>query len=196
MKEIPYKIVKAILYIYYFIFYRVTYIGRENIPKSGGVVLAGTHTSYSDILILGASTRRMVNFLGKIELFKGPGKWFMPLMGVIPVDRSKSNPEALNSAINELKNGKLIGIFPEGTINRTDDIIKRPFKYGAVKMAYESDSLLVPFAIIGKVKPFRKVKIIFGEGYKVSSDLDMENTKLENKVIELIRSGNDGRKTH
>lgn len=196
MKEIPYKIVKAILYIYYFIFYRVTYIGRENIPKNGGVVLAGTHTSYSDILILGASTKRMVNFLGKMELFKGPGKWFMPLMGVIPVDRSKKNTGALDTAINELKKGKVIGIFPEGTINRTDDIIKRPFKYGAVKMAYESNSILVPFAIVGKAKPFRKVKIIFGKGYNVSSDLERENTKLENKVIELIRSGNDGRETH
>lgn len=196
MKEIPYRIVKAILYIYYFLFYRVTYIGRENIPKNGGVVLAGTHTSQTDILILGASTRRMVNFLGKIELFKGPGKWFMPLMGVIPVDRSKKNTEALAMAINELKNGKLIGIFPEGTINRTDDIIKRPFKYGAVKMAYESNSILVPFAIIGNVKPFKRVKIIFGDGYKVTDDIERENIKLENKVIELIRSGNDGRETH
>ncbi len=196
MREIPYKIVKVILYIYYFIFYRVTYVGKENIPTSGGVVLAGTHTSKTDILILGASTKRMVNFLGKIELFKGPGKWFMPLMGVIPVDRSKKNTDALDTAINELKKGKLIGIFPEGTINRTNDIIKRPFKYGAVKMAYESDSLLVPFAIVGKVKPFHKVKIIFGDGYKVSSDLEKENTNLENKVIELIRSDNNGRKTH
>lgn len=196
MKEIPYRIVRAILYIYYVIFYRVTYIGRENIPKTGGVVLAGTHTSKSDILLLGASTKRMVNFLGKIELFKGPGKWFMPLMGVIPVDRSKKNTDALDTAIEELKNGKLIGIFPEGTINRTADIIKRPFKYGAVKMAYESDSILVPFAIVGKVKPFKRVKIIFGEGYKVSSDLEKENIKLENLVIELIRSGSDGRKTY
>ncbi len=196
MKEIPYKIVKAILYIYYFIFYRVTYIGKENIPKSGGVVLAGTHTSKTDILILGASTRRMVNFLGKIELFKGPGKWFMPLMGVIPVDRSKKNTGALDTAINELKDGKLIGIFPEGTINRTDDIIKRPFKYGAVKMAHESNSILVPFAIIGKVKPFKRVKIIFGKGYKVGSNIVKENTKLENKVIELIRSDSDGREAH
>lgn len=196
MREIPYKIVKAILYIYYFIFYRVTYIGRENIPKSGGVVLAGTHTSYSDILILGASTKRMVNFLGKIELFKGPGKWFMPLMGVIPVDRSKKNTSSLDKAIEELRNGKVIGIFPEGTINRTDDIIKRPFKFGAVKMAYESKSPIVPFAIVGKVKPFKRVKIIFGKSYIVSDDMEMENTKLENKVIELIRSDENGRKTH
>ena len=189
MKEIPYKIVKFILYIYYFIFYRPVYIGRENIPKTGGTVLAGTHTSKMDILILGASTKRMVNFLGKIELFKGVGKWFMPLMGVIPVDRSKKNKDALENAINELKNGKLIGIFPEGTINRTEDIIKRPFKYGAVKMAYESNSSIVPFAIVGKVKPFRRSwKIIFGKPYKVSSDLEKENTKLENTIIELIRS--------
>ncbi len=196
MREIPYKIVKAILYIYYFIFYRVTYVGKENIPKNGGVVLAGTHTSKSDILLLGASTKRMVNFLGKIELFKGPGKWFMPLMGVIPVDRSKKNTGALDTAISELKDGKLIGIFPEGTINRTDDIIKRPFKYGAVKMAHESNSILVPFAIVGKVKPFRRVKIIFGIGYGVGSNIVKENTKLEDKVIELIRSGNNEGKTY
>lgn len=168
--------------------YRPTYINRENILKSGAVILAGNHTSKLDPLLLMSSTNRCIHYLAKIELFKGHKKIFFENLGIIPVNRSKKNPDAINSANKYLNDGKVIGIFPESTINKTEKIIM-PFKYGAVKMAKETNCYIVPFAITKKYKLLKKsVTISFGEPYKVNEEINLENNKLENKVIELIRS--------
>ena len=107
--------------------------------------------------------------------------------GCIPVDRSKKDNNAKILAIDVLKNNGAIGIFPEGTINRTNDIIM-PFKYGAIKMAKETNSYIVPFAITNKYKFFKKFVIIsFGKPYKVTGDIKKENIILEEKVMKLIR---------
>ena len=88
---------------------------------------------------------------------------------------------------------KVIGIFPESTINKTNDIIM-PFKYGAVKMAKESNCYIVPFAITNKYKLLKKsVTISFGKPYKLTKNIEEENKKLENKVIELMRSNYERR---
>ena len=167
--------------------YRPKYINKENILKNDSIILAGNHTSKLDPLLLMSSTNRCIHYLAKIELFKGKKKIFFENLGVIPVDRSKKNKEAINTANKYLNNNKVIGIFPEGTINKTKNIIM-PFKYGAVKMAKETNSYIVPFAITKKYKLLKKsITISFGEPYKVTEKLEIENTKLENKVIELIR---------
>ena len=82
-------------------------------------------------------------------------------------------------AIEALKEHKVIGIFPEGTINRTKDIVM-PFKIGAVKMAHDTNSSIVPFIITGKYKPFKNdLTIEFLKPYKIKSDdLTKENEKL------------------
>ena len=168
--------------------YRPTYNGIENIPKEGGVILAGNHTSKLDPLLLMSSTNRCIHFLAKIELFQGPKKLFFKNLGIIPVDRKKKNPEVINLSNQYLNDYKVIGIFPESTINKTNDIIM-PFKYGAVKMAKDTGCYLVPFSITKKYKLFKKsVTISFGKPYKVTDTISLENKKLENKVKELIRS--------
>ena len=99
MKEpILYKILLPLDKFFMKVFYRVTYIGIENIPKTGGVILAGNHTSYLDPLLLMSSTNRCIHFLAKIELFKGAKKIFFKNVGIIPVDRKKKNPEAISLA--------------------------------------------------------------------------------------------------
>jgi len=89
-----------------------------------------------------------------------------------------------------LEDEKVIGIFPEGTINRTEDIIM-PFKFGAVKMAKDTDTAIVPFVITGKYKPFkRSVKIRFFEHVEVSDNLEESNNNLMNIVAsELAKEG-------
>ena len=85
-----------------------------------------------------------------------------------------------------LREEKLIGIFPEGTINRTDDVIM-PFKFGAVKMARDTETPIVPFVITGKYKPFeRSVKIRFFEPITVGEDLEEANSRLMNIVATEI----------
>lgn len=187
MKEpILYKILIPINKIYMKL-YRVKYINKELIPKNEKIILAGNHTSNLDPLLLMSSTNRCIHYLGKIELFKGLKKHFFNGVGVIPVDRSKKNKEALNRAYECLNNNQVIGIFPEGTINRTDKTIL-PFKYGAVKMASETNAKIVPFSITGKYQLFKKnIKICFDKPYNITGDLEKDNKILEEKIIKLIR---------
>lgn len=187
MKPILYKILIPLDRLY-MSFYSPKRINKENIPKSNSIILAGNHTSVLDPLLLMSCTKRVIRFLAKKELNKGIiTTWFFKNVGIIPVDRSKKNPEVIKEACDYLNNKEIIGIFPEGTINKTKDIIM-PFKYGAVKMAKETNSMILPFAISGKYKLFRKsVKIIFGTPYKVTGSLEEEKKKLEKEVIKLLK---------
>ena len=92
-----------------------------------------------------------------------------------------------------LKNGDVVGIFPEGTLNKTEYIVM-PFKYGAVKIASSSNCPIVPFAIKGEYKRFRKgLKIVFGRPYyiKDKNDLTKENIKLMNQIVHLLKEKNE-----
>ncbi len=186
MNLILYWIVKIFGTPIFYILFRPKYINKNNIPKNGPVVLAGNHKSNFDCASLVCSTNRVVHFLAKKELLDTKLKFFFKGMGIIPVDRKNKNPEALKEAIRNLNNKKVIGIFPEGTTNKTNNIIM-PFKYGAVKMASEANAYIVPFSITGEYKFFGKLKITFGEAYKVSKDLEKENAILMNKVTSLIK---------
>ena len=185
-----YKLVKPLLIFLIYVLFRPTVVGRENIPKEGPVVLAGNHTKWVDPEMLCAVVRkRQVHFLAKIELFKGPVSIISKGMGAIPVDRKNHDKKALNNAIESLKEGLCIGIFPEGTINRTDDVIM-PFKIGAVKMSYESNAKLVPFVITGKYRLFRKgVKVEFLKPMKVDKDLTKSNEKLMSIISKKLIEG-------
>ena len=193
MKEpLLYKLLKPLNQIFIKL-YKPTYINKNNIPKEGAVILAGNHTSKLDPLLLMSSTNRCIHFLAKIELFSGIKKIFFQNLGIIPVDRKRKNPEAINLANKYLFDNKLIGIFPESTINKTENIIM-PFKYGAVKMAKETNCNIIPFAITNKYKMLKKSVIItFGKPYKVSKNIETENKILEEKVTKLIRSNYERR---
>ncbi len=193
MKEpLFYRTIRPIVKGFIRFCFRPTYVGLENIPSSGRVVLGGNHTNNFDSMLLLSCTKRVIHFLAKDSLTKGilgPG---FKAMGIIPVNRAIHDKDALKSAKNTLKEEKVIGIFPEGTINRTDDIIM-PFKIGCVKMAHDTDTPIVPFIITGEYKLFKKsVKIEFLKPYKIKSDdLTKENEKLMkiiSKKLEQNRS--------
>ncbi len=187
-RPILYRVVRPLLIIWFSITYRPVYINNKNIPKKGRVILAGTHINNLDGFLLGASTRRTVRYIAKKELFKGIGNWFFSSCGMIPVDRSKHDKNVLLTANKLLEQESLIGIFPEGTVNKTDDIIL-PFKKGAVRMAIQTKSPIIPFAITGSYKKYKKsIKITFGDLYfPETDDVEKENEILEKKVKKIIK---------
>ena len=187
MKYILYRIVRTLGYPIFLLLYRPEFEGRNNIPKSGSVILAGNHTNNLDAAIMLAGPKRVVHMLAKKELFKSKiSNAFFRSMGCIPVDRKIHDENAKSEAIEVLKNNEVIGIFPEGTINRTNDIIL-PFKYGAVSFAKKTGAYIVPFTITGKYKLFRKsIKITYGKPYKVNDDLKIENKKLMNIITKML----------
>lgn len=183
MKDvILYRITRPLIKVFMKIFFRPTYIGTELIPTDVNFILAGNHTSYLDPLLLMSSTNKTIHFLAKDSLAKGIKGLLFRSMGIIPVNRKIHDKNALKTAEEELLNEKVIGIFPEGTINRTEEVTI-PFKIGAVKMAQDTDTLLVPFTITGKYKLFRKSVVIeFYSPYKVKEDLTLENDRLRNFI--------------
>ena len=191
MNRIFYGIIRIFLKINVYLFLHPKVKGREHISKEGSIVLAGNHTSWLDPLLLIAVVPRKVHFLAKIELFKGIEGFVVRQMGCIPVNRKIHDKDSLKNAKEELRMGEVIGIFPEGTINRSDDIVM-PFKIGAVKMSSDTDSILVPFIITGKYNIIgRSVSIEFLESRKISDDLDYENKKLMKDISKKLEEYNE-----
>ena len=180
-----YKLTRPIITFLFKFLYSPKFIGKYNIPKKGRIIFAGNHNHSLDGVFLISSTKRNIHFLAKIQLFKGIKKIFFNNMGLIPVDRSKKNHKSLEMAYEYLNSDMVIGIFPEGTFGKGKVL---PFKLGAVKMAYETKSEIVPFAITGKYKMFSKtLKIEFGKPIKIKSeDLEKENEKLRNIVVGMV----------
>ena len=185
-----YKLTRPIITFLFKVLYRPKIVGVNNIPKKGRIILAGNHNHNLDGAFLISSTKRNIHFLAKIELFKGIKKIFFNNMGLIPVDRSKKNKKSLEMAYEYLNNGKVIGIFPEGTFGKGKIL---PFKLGAVKMAYETKSEIIPFVITGDFKMFSKnLKIQFGNPIKITSnDLEKENENLRNIVVKMVSDSNE-----
>ena len=175
-----------------FIPYKV--IGLENIPKEGKIILAGNHKDNLDSPLLIRVVKRKIHFVAKKELLEGKLGFLYKKIGIIPVDRKNhNNKESLDKAIELLNMNEVIAIFPEGTFNKTEYIVK-PFKIGACYLAKESDASIIPFAIKNDYKWFRRSVVIeFGKPYKIKdkNDLRKENITLTNKVIGLLRNGSN-----
>lgn len=182
-----YRFFKAILVPIFKFWYRPTIIGKENIPKDGPILIVGNHKHLYDQCLAIIATKRPIHYMAKKEYFDGRHAWFFKLVGCIPVDRSKKDNNATSLALEVLKNGYALGLFPEGTRNKTDQFLLS-FKYGAVSMAHKTDSLIVPFGITGDYK-FRSknLTIRFGKPFKVDDDLEKANKKLEKEVEKLMR---------
>ena len=170
------------------ILYRPVAYGTENIPKEGPIIFVGNHTHAFDPVVVMTHTDRLVHYMAKESLFKGlHGKLFEGI-GLIKVYRTKSNPTAVFEAEKILKQGGTVGIFPEGTRNKTNEELLK-FRYGAVNIAKRANSKIIPFAIKGGYKLFRKKLVIeFGEPVDVSEmEIDEANNVIRNEVLNLLR---------
>nr|WP_251030154.1 lysophospholipid acyltransferase family protein [Bacillus sp. ISL-35] len=150
--------------------YRIEIIGRENIPADGGVLLCSNHINNLDPPVVGITAPRPVHFMAKEELFSVPvlGK-IVPHLNAFPVKRGMSDREALRKGLGILKDGKVLGLFPEGTRSKTGEMGKG--LAGAGFFALRSDAWVVPCAIIGPYKAFKKLKVVYGK------PIDMESIK-------------------
>ena len=153
-------------------------VGAENVPASGGVILAGNHLAVADSFFMPLHLRRMVVFPAKQEYFTSPGlsgklkKWFFSGVGQFPIDRSSSSAAqaALDTSVRVLDEGHVLGIYPEGTRSPDGRLYKG--KTGVAHIALESGCPVVPVAVIGtdRVNPIgsrmwwpRRLEVRFGE---------------------------------
>lgn len=187
-KNYIYNFLKPIYTILLKILFKPKVIGKENIPKEGALIFAGNHKHAVDPTMVMMSTKRVVHFMAKEELFKGLHGLVFEKMGLIKVRRGKSNPGAVIEAEKLLENGETIGIFPEGTRNKSNQELLK-FRKGTVRIAKKTGALIVPFAIKNKYKIFRKsVALEFGKPIDVSNmDIEEANRYLKDEVLNLLR---------
>lgn len=183
-----YKICKMIYSILLKVLFRPKVYGIENIPKEGSLIFAGNHKHAIDPIVVMSSTKRQVHYMAKEELFKGLHGIIFEKIGLIKIYRNKSNPLAVIEAEKILKDGGTIGIFPEGTRNKTNKELLK-FRHGTVVIAKKTNSKIVPCAIKGNYKLFRKGIILeYGNPIDVSKmETEEANNYLREEVLKLLR---------
>jgi 1-acyl-sn-glycerol-3-phosphate acyltransferase len=175
--------------------------GQENVPLKGGAILAINHTSYFDFALAGTAAlpaKRYVRFMAKKEIFDnkiaGP---LMRGMHHINVDRSNGSASFV-AALRSLKDGEIIGIFPEGTISTSFEI--KGLKSGAVRLAIGAGVPVIPTIVWGGqriytkgVKPnFKRnktpISVSFGEPiyYSRETDVEVAEAHLRDVLIEML----------
>ena len=186
-KYICYKLFKAILKPIFILYYNPKIINKEAIPKEGPIIIAGNHKHLYDQCLTIISTKRIIRYMAKKEYFDGKMAWFFKSVGCIPVNRQIKDENARNSALEVLKEKGAIGIFPEGTRNKTKEFLL-PFKFGAVSMAKKTNATIIPFGLTGDYK-FRSKNLTarFGAPFKVENmTLEEANEKLYNEIKKLM----------
>ncbi|BDQ00168.1 lysophospholipid acyltransferase family protein [Aquiluna sp. KACHI24] len=166
--------------------------GKQNIPKSGGAILASNHLSFSDSIFLPLKVTRPVTFLAKSDYFTGKGlkgaitRWFFKATGQLPIDRSggKASEDSLNTGLGVLERGLLLGIYPEGT--RSPDGKLYRGRTGIARMVLQAKVPVVPVAMIdtekvqriGQTIPkIRRVGVVMGDQLDFSRFAGMDGER-------------------
>ena len=182
-------IVSFLILTYCRIVYRVKIIGKENIPQEGTLLFCGNHRTYLDPPLIIVTAGRYMRFLAKEELRKNPLFAFLGfLYDGIYVKRDSKDITSLKTALKTLKDGKCVGLFPEGTRNgleKNDGKIKN----GAAYMALKTNAKVIPIGIVGPAKPFTKNAIIYGKPLDFSEYAARmkEDKGVEDQVSEIIK---------
>ncbi len=184
-----YRVIKILITPIFKWLLPIKVIGRENLPKEGGFILASNHTSISDPIFMIANFRRQVNFMAKAELFKNRiFRFVLSHLGAFAVDRGKGDMSAIHHAADLIRDGKILGIFPEGT--RYVEGAPRKAKSGVAYIAMDTKSDILPVSIYreGKYKVFKKTTIRIGELIKYEDLIDSELTDRANlrRIVDKV----------
>ena len=189
IKAIIKWIVRGALYIWFKIYYQTEIKGLENVPKEGPLIFCGNHRSYLDPPLMVATAKRDMKFLAKEELYENK---FLKFLGwafeAIPVKRDEKDVSAIKKSLKDLKEGKCIALFPEGTRNGLEKGEK--VKDGVAFFAVRSGAKVVPCGIKGGTKEHHKITITYGKlldnsQYKGTKDKEVLD-KIANEIMEDI----------
>ncbi|MBQ8133939.1 MAG: 1-acyl-sn-glycerol-3-phosphate acyltransferase [Clostridia bacterium] len=170
-------------------FIRIRYVGTENIPKKGSVILCSNHVSYFDPVALSMGMKRKIYYMAKSEFFTDYGfavKWFFRICGVFPVKRNSCDRNAVHSAEEILNNNCIVGIFPQGGISNS----RKSFtpKAGAALLAVKTATQVIPASIYfeGKIRPFAQITVRFGQTMIPPEDRSVKSARMFSKKIKEV----------
>ena len=194
-------VIKVVQGLWKYLGLRFTILGEANIPRQGGAIMAINHIGYLDFALAGTAALpagRLVRFMAKKQVFDHPVAGpLMRGMHHISVDRSNGAPSYVQ-ALKALRDGEIVGIFPEATISRTFEL--KEMKSGVVRLAMDSGAPIIPTVIWGsqriwtkrQKKDFKRnnfpITISVGTPYTVEADADIEieMTRLRSKMSEQL----------
>ena len=182
--------------------------GLDRVPNSGAAILASNHLAVADSFYLPLVVRRRITFLAKAEYFTGTGlkgrftRWFYTAAGQVPIDRADADAaqNALDTAERLLKEGRLLGMYPEGTRSPDGRLYKG--KTGLARLALQTGVPVIPVAMIGtnvvnppgsKMWRFGRVEVKFGKPLDFSrfeglaGNRFIERAVIDEVMYELMR---------
>ncbi len=190
-----YYVARAICWLLLKIFWRMEVIGIDNIPEKGGLILASNHVSYLDPVVLGTSIKRKIYFIAKKEVFNNIfSSFILRNLNAFPVNRENIDIFAFKKAISILKEGEVLGIFPEGTRSSNGEL--QELKLGVLKIAKKAGVPILPVGITGthkiypqgkKLPVLFKYKIVVNYGVpQYFTDVDLKDKECQKDAINLL----------
>lgn len=187
-----YTVGKGVMGVVTRLLFRIEVSGKENIPMNEGLILAINHKSNWDVVVVGITCPRKLNFMAKAEMFENKifGRFFSAL-GAFPVKRGKGDIGAIKEAMDILNRRHVMLMFPEG--KRIRDGRKVKAKTGAVMIANRANVSVLPVCISGNYKLWSKVKVTYGKPISYPKEeygkISSENLQeLSDKLLDTIRS--------
>ena len=160
--------------------------GSENVPRSGPLIVACNHVSYLDPPFMGCVCPRRIRYMAKKELFAIPILGTMiRALGAYPVDRQGSATAAIKRSLEVLKGGGAVGIFPEGTRNRTGTIAPQT---GVALLASLAEAPVVPACILGTDRALRlaRINVAFGPPIALPAGRKATRDDLAKFTVEIM----------
>lgn len=164
-----YRLARGVVNVIQRFSFQVEFIGRENVPMGGSILVCSNHQSNWDPVLLACAIpkQRPLRFFAKKELFSVPVlKHILNRAGQIPVSRGEGDRQALRVVLQKLKEDEVISIFPEGTRSKDGTLGKA--QAGVGFFAMRSDAHILPIAIIGKYKFRAKLRVVIGKPIDLS----------------------------
>jgi 1-acyl-sn-glycerol-3-phosphate acyltransferase len=170
-----YHVCRALARVLFHTLWPLKSSGAQYVPRTGSGVIVSNHLSLIDPFVIGYAANRDVSFMGKEELFQIPIIGFVVRkLGAFPVDRSRRDPASMRIALTVLKEGELLGMFPEGHRSTTGDMIA--FHTGAARLAARTRSPIIPAAVVntnnamppGKIFRPARIGVRFGPPFELT----------------------------
>jgi 1-acyl-sn-glycerol-3-phosphate acyltransferase len=188
VNDFLYDCAKYTFWVTFGTIWRMRVHGRENVPRTGPVIVASNHVSYFDPPVLGTASPRRIQYMAKEELFSipilGPA---IRAVGAYPVDRQGSVTAAIKRSVEVLRQGGVIGIFPEGGRNLTGSTQARA---GVALLASLGNAPVVPARLTGtgQAKRLARFQVYFGKPLTLPADRKATRDEMANFTEQVMRA--------
>jgi len=172
---------------------RIHVIGRENANRAGGFLLASNHISHFDPFLIGPRVRRKIDWMTMAEFFRPPALgFFLRSIDAFPAERDRADLKTIRTAIERLKNGCIVGIFPEGGIRNGERSLLEgaSLRAGAATLAQIANVPIVPCVILGTDRfyskkqwlPFRRTPVWIAFGKPISASAELQKSEARERI--------------